>query len=107
QRLLDEFLDTPEKLVQLLPHLSPSDAEKVKSAFDHLPNDDANKEQRNNIRLWLVNNSKYYLNELLAQVNKVKDNPESGNVDRGFTLSNLAEIDWSIAEPLLQTLANS
>lgn len=107
ERLLEVFLDEPEKLVELLPHLSPADAEKVKAAFDRLPNDEPNRDHRDEIRKWLVNHSKYYLNELLAQVNKVEDNPESGSVERESALTNLAEIDWSIAEPLLQTLADS
>jgi len=107
QRLLDAFLDEPQKLVELLPYLSSADAEKVKAEFDRLQDDEPNKHYRDQLRKWLVNNSKYFVNELLAQLNKVKDNPETGNIDRDSVLTTLANVDWSTAEPLLQRLAET
>jgi hypothetical protein len=107
QRLLDSFLDEPANLAELLPHLSPADAEKVKAVFDRLQDDESNKYYRDQFRKWLVNNSKYYLNELLAQVSKIKDNPETGSVDHDTLFTSLANIDWSITEPLLQRFADT
>ena len=107
QRLLDAFVDEPGKLVKLLPYLSSADAEKVKAAYDRFPNDESEKYLRDELRKWLVNNSKFFVNELLAQANKVKDNPDGGYVDKGEELTNLAKVDWSTAEPLLQRLAET
>ena len=87
--------------------MSPADAEKVKGVFDRVEDNDSNKQYRDELRKWLVNNSKYFLNELLAQVNKIKDNPKIGSVDHDSVLSSLANINWSIAEPLLQRVADT
>jgi hypothetical protein len=107
QRLFNEFLAEPDKLVQLLPYLTPAEAEKLKSVCDQLPNDEPSKYLRDKLREWLVANSKYYVNELLAQANKVKDDPNGGYVDKATELTNLAKVDFSTAEPLLQRLAET
>lgn len=107
ERLLDAFVDEPGKLVKLLPYLSSADAEKVKAAYDRFPNDESEQYVRDEIRKWLVNNSKFFVNELLAQANKVKDGPNGGYVEKGEELKNLVKIDWSTAEPLLQRLAET
>src|SRR6185369_5489923 len=72
-----------------------------------LPNDEPSKYLRDKLREWLVANSKYYVNELLAQANKVKDDPNGGYVDKATELTNLAKVDFSTAEPLLQRLAET
>ena len=107
QRLFDLFLDEPVNLVGLLPYLTSAEAEKLKTVYDQISNDELNQPYRDELRKWLVANSKYYVNELLAQANKVKDNPEGGYVDKSTELTNLATVDWPTAEPLIQRLAES
>jgi len=109
QRLLDASLDDLEKLERLLPLFTSSDAfaEKIKQAFDKGEGNPELQYQRQKIQKWLVYNSKYYLGELLSLANKVKDDNKLGYVDNGSALVALAQIDWSMAKPLAETLVNT
>jgi hypothetical protein len=107
--LLEASIDDLERLATLLPLFPPSNtfAEQIKRAFDKADDNPELKHYREKIRQWLVFNSRYYLGELLALVNAVKDDEKSGSVNNGDALAALAKVDWSTAEPLIQTLANS
>ena len=109
QRLLDATLDNLEGLSTLLPlfRSSESYAEKIKQALDNSSDKPELEHSRKEIRKWLVFNSKYFLGELLSLANKVKDRTDYGSVENAEVLTALAKLDWSRAEPLLQTLSNT
>lgn len=109
QRLLDASMDNPEKLTELLPLFTPSDtfADKIKQAFDKAESPPTLEYHKQEIKKWLVFNSKYYLGELLALANKVNDNNKSGYIENESALVALAKLDWSTAKPLAETLVNT
>jgi hypothetical protein len=108
QRLLDASVDDLEKLASLLQLFPTSDtfAEKIKRAYDKEETNPKLQYQRRDIKKWLLYNSKYYVEELLALANKVKEDNQSGSIDNVTALLTLAKVDWSRAEPLLQNLTN-
>ncbi|HKR10841.1 MAG TPA: HEAT repeat domain-containing protein [Pyrinomonadaceae bacterium] len=107
-RLLDASIDEAEQLAALLPLFPASDefAEKIKRGFDRLDDDPEIKSQRDEIKRWLVYNSKYFLGELTSLASKVKDSENSDYVEHQSALEALAKLDWSTAEPMLQNLHN-
>jgi PBS lyase HEAT-like repeat len=109
ERLLEKALTDPELLETfrpLLPQTSAA-ARQVKEVFDKAVNDaELGENWREKMREWLVFNSKYFFDELLAQAQKVRDNEKYSSVDKDEALEALARVDWSAAEPLLQSLAN-
>ena len=107
QRLIDATVNNPAKLLPLLPFLNSTDAEQVKQVFDRIPSDQSNEYTRDELRSWLLYNSKYFLSELLAKASKVKDDVSYGNVDRDTELKTLAKLDWPTAEPLIKSLAET
>jgi len=98
-RLLDQFLT-------LFPP-SPSFAEKIKQVFDKEQGNPEFERYQPSYKKWLLLNSKYFLGELLAKASKAKDYEKYAGVDNAEELTALATVDWSTAEPLLQTLANT
>src|SRR5258708_6602489 len=109
QRLLDACADDLETLPRFLPLFSTSEtvAERVKELFDKGQSDQQFDENwRDKVKKWLVFNSKYFLSDLLALANKVKDDQKGGYVDKEEALVALARVDWSEAEPMLQSLAS-
>ncbi|HEU4767099.1 MAG TPA: hypothetical protein VFS77_06980, partial [Pyrinomonadaceae bacterium] len=109
QRLLDATVDDLEALSTWLPlfRSSESYAEKIKQALDNSSGKPELEHERQVVKKWLVFNSKYFLGDLLSLANKVKDRADYGSVENGEALTALAKLDWSRAEPLLQTLANT
>jgi hypothetical protein len=109
QRLLDACVDDLERLPKFLPLFSSSEATaaKVKELFDKgQSNQKLDENWRDKVKKWLVFNSKYFLSDLLALANKVKDDEKGGDVDKEEALVALARVDWSAAEPMLQSLAS-
>ncbi|HJY29268.1 MAG TPA: HEAT repeat domain-containing protein [Pyrinomonadaceae bacterium] len=107
QRLIAASANTPAQLLHSLPFLNSTDAEQVKQVFDRIPNDDTNKYTHDEFRKWLLYNSKYFLDELLAKASKVKDDGKYGGVEREAELKTLAKLDWPTAEPLIKSLAET
>ena len=106
QRLLEASTANPESLLNFLSVMPESAAARVKELYDReQSNQDAN--WREKVKQWLVFHSNYFLGELLALANKVKDNDKGGYVSDDEALSALAALDWSKAEPIVQRLANS
>ncbi len=108
QRLLEEVSD-PEKLSGLLTLLPKTEAaaEKLKELYDKTPiTDRFNANSQEAVKVWLLYNSTYFLDELRALANQVKDN-EHGDVAQGPALAALAKLNWEAAEPLVRNLANS
>jgi hypothetical protein len=108
QRLLDACADDLERLPRFLPVISSSEATaaKINELFDKAQSDpqfDGN--WRDRVKMWLVFNSKYFLSDLLALANKVKDDEKGGYVDKKEALIALARVQWSAAEPILNSLA--
>ena len=50
-------------------------------------------------------NSKYFLDELLAQASKVKDDTQYGGINKEHELKTLAKLDWPTAAPLINSIA--
>lgn len=109
QRLIEACVDDFSKITDLLPLFESSEQSiaKVKELFDKAPSDPEYEDERDDVREWLVLKSKYFLNELLARANKVKDNEEDGDIEDEESLEALAKLDWSSAEPLLRGLATT
>ncbi len=98
--------------LKLLPNLiflfscDESIAKIIKDLFDRASNDDSiNKKSFKEVRIWLVLNSNFFLNELYDQASKVKDNPTGGYVRNEPALLALARVNWQTAEPLILALA--
>lgn len=107
QRLLDFSLSEPQWLSHFLPLLPKTDTTrtKVKELYDNSSNNEKlDEEWRVTVKDWLVMNSTYYLDELLAMAQKVKENEKDGSVRHADELTALAKLNWSAAEPLLRGL---
>lgn len=106
ERVLDAFEAAPENLshiMSLLPETEEA-AERVKKIYDAAINTAQFDETwQENVRQWLKFNSTYFLSDLQALARKVKE--KDGYIDNEDALTSLARVDWSSAEPLLQTLA--
>ena len=108
-RLLDESNNSPELLPTLLGILPQDEttATRVKESYDRaMAEQTMERESLQRVKKWLVYNSNYFTNELQALANKVRDN-DKGYIDQQEALVSLAKIDWSSAEPVVQSLVNS
>lgn len=107
KRLFDACLAQPQILphfLRLLPETGATNA-KIKEIYDRAQNDEKlDKEWHRSVKDWLLHNSSYFLDELLALAQKAREDDKSGEVDREEALSALAKLDWSNAEPLLRGL---
>jgi hypothetical protein len=107
RRLLEACVANPELLTHFLEVLPDADSTpaKVKNIYDKAITeqkfDDAWREK---VRKWLVFNSTYFINELVAMASKAKDNDKDGEVVREDAVSSLATVSWTHAEPLLRSL---
>lgn len=110
RRLLEAVSSNPQLLatfLRLLPQTEAT-ATKVKELYDHAQgNQQFQDNWRATVRNWLVFNSKYFLDELLAAASKAKDNARDDGVNREEELCALARVDWPSAEPLLRGLVAS
>lgn len=104
ERLLIACLDDPPKLVRLISLLPLTNTafSKVKNFYDNAP--DLPESMRDAIKEWLMLNSNFYVEELIALANKAKDNERVGSVENREALVALAKRKWEIAEPLLRRL---
>lgn len=111
QRLLEACIADPKLLptfLGLLPYDDDSTPTKVKNVFDKAQADPQfDQDWREKIRKWLVFNSTYFLEELMAMARKAKDNQRDGHVDKEEALSALALVSWTNAEPILRGLMAS
>jgi hypothetical protein len=110
KRLLEACVAEPEILPTLLNVLPDDDSTptKVKNIFDKAQTDpDFNQEWRDKVKRWLVFNSTYFLDELLALAHKARDNQKNGGVDKEEAIWALADLSWTNAEPLLRGLIAS
>jgi hypothetical protein len=110
QRLLEACIDNPELLSEFLDFLPDADstATKVKNIFDKAQADKAFDQSWNDkVKKWLLFNSTYFLDELIAMAHKAKDNQKDGDVDKEEAVWALANVSWTNAEPLLRGLLAS
>jgi hypothetical protein len=106
KRLLGGSESDPEILPRLLPLIpdTPEAAERVKKLYDASQGSATlDDDWRKSVRAWLKFNSKYFLDELLTLVGKVKDKDSS--VENAEALRALAKVDPDTAEPVLQALS--
>jgi hypothetical protein len=107
ERLLSACEEDPQRLRSFL-QLMEGDAktaERVKKLYDDaLGNSSLEPGVLKMVHDWLQLNSKYFLNDLSALAQKVKD--KEGYVNEEEALKALAQVDWPSAEPLLEILAN-
>ena len=110
RRLLESFEREPENLKDFL-KIFPADSatsEKVKYIFDVLQNAEGiDDDWRKAVREWLKFNSKFYIDELAAEVIQAKDHPTYNSVLKAEALSALARNDWEKAAPILLNLAEN
>lgn len=110
QRLLEACIADPELLTTFLDFLPDADstATKVKNIFDKAQSDKSfDQHWHDKVRKWLLFNSTYFLDELIAMAHKAKDNQRDGDVDKEDAVWALADISWTNAEPLLRGLMAS
>ena len=106
ERLLAACEAAPERLsrlVSLLPDTTAA-ADRVKRLYDDAQGSTTlNQDWHQQVREWLTVNSKYFLDDLLAQARKVRD--RDGYVENETALTALAKVDPDTAAPMLQALA--
>jgi hypothetical protein len=110
QRLLDACTDDIEKLPNYI-YLFRTDeptVKKVKELFDKGSSDqNISPGWLEQVKKWLVFNSKYFLNDLLALASKASDSRDGGSVQHAEALIALSRLNWESAESLVKTLAGS
>lgn len=108
QRLLDACANDREALPGYLLLLAATETttKKVKQIFDQGQADQP-EDWRNEVRNWLLMNSRYFLGELTARASKAKDVEKEGMVKAEDAVIALARVDWSTAEPFLKRLESS
>lgn len=107
QRLLDFCVTDRRWLPDFLLLLSRSDgaATRIKEAYDKAQDDEeVGDEWRRQVKEWLLLNSNYFFDELLARAQKTRDNERNENVHNEEAISALAKLNWPAAEPLLRSL---
>lgn len=108
-RLLDKFALEPLELANFL-KIFPDDfktAGTIKDIFDISQNaEGVDDNWRKLVKEWLKFNSKFYIDEMIAEVSKVKDKLNNGSVAKQDELIALTKLDWEIAEPILKTIEN-
>jgi hypothetical protein len=108
-RLLEQFSKEPKNLAEFLKVL-PNDsktAESIKNIFDISQNAEGIEEiWRESVKRWLQFNSKFYLDEVAAEVSRAKDEPKYGTVAKQDGLVILTKLDWETAKPILNRLEN-
>ena len=110
KRLLEACASDPQLLAPFLDFLPDADSTpaKVKNIYDKLQTDPKiDQDSREKVRKWLVFNSTYFIDELVAIAQKTKDNLRDGAVDKEDALTSLAYLSWSHAEPLLRGMMAS
>lgn len=110
KRLLEACVADPAILPGFLDLLPDDDSTrtKVKNIFDKTQTDPKfDQDWRDRVRKWLVFNSTYFLEELLAMAHRAKENHRDGDVDKADALAALAHLSWTNAEPLLRGLMAS
>jgi hypothetical protein len=109
QRLLESCVGNPRQLSTLLTIIpqTESAATKVKQLYDRAADDSQlNDAWRDAVRLWLLYNSNYFLDELFGIAGQAKDEA-NGLITSHGALVALARVSWEKAEPLLRRLAAS
>jgi hypothetical protein len=109
QRLIDAAGEDFRQLERFLTVFSPSAsfAERIKQVFDKEQGNPEFEGYQPAYKKWLLFNSKCFIGDLLAKASKAKDNEKDASIENAEELIALAKVDWSIAEPLLQTLVNT
>lgn len=106
ERLLDYCDDNPQEVGNFLTLMptKPDIAEKVKSIYDNLKDNDENSYIRTMVREWLKFNSQYYVDELIRAAQNIQDrNNYVQNEDQAI-LRALAKVDWDSARPIIDRL---
>ena len=107
KRLLEACVSDPQLFGRFLSFLPDADSTpaKVKNAYDKAIADRLfDQDWHEKVKKWLVFNSTYFLDELLALAQRAKDNDKDGDVDREDAITALANVSWTNAVPLLRGL---
>jgi hypothetical protein len=110
QRILEACLDDPPKLINYLSIL-PADAQSaeiIKSLYDNqLEDKKIEPYLHSRLKQWLKGNSTYFVDELVREARKIKD--ENDYVQNNFqdALLSLAKVDWDSARPIAENLENN
>lgn len=109
ERLLEYSEGKPSAIVDFLNILPAKTevADKVKQIYDQLPvMEGENNYLRETVNNWLKFNSRYYLDDLLRQAQKIKDQNNYVQNDHQLLLRSLARVDWDSAKPVIDRLIN-
>lgn len=110
ERLLDAAVTDFDVLTQLIRRLPTHEAAqtKIKEAYDKAVNTrDVSDPALAVVRNWLVYNTKFFSEELLAIASKARDSDRHERVEHEESVIALAEVNWEVAEPLLRRLSTS
>jgi HEAT repeat protein len=105
-RLLDYCDDNPDSITNFLTLMptKPDIAERVKNIYDHLAENEENSYLRTTVRQWLKYNSKYYVEELIREAQKIEDRNNYVQNEDQYILRALAKVDWDSARPIIDRL---
>jgi hypothetical protein len=119
QRMLEAAENDPDELPSLLNLLpdTPEAHDRVKALFDQRVPVDAKskdhleKDWQESVRNWLMLRSRYFREDLLAQLNQLTQLPDANLENTGmvgsYFLSALAKLDWEAAKPMLERMSES
>ena len=110
QKLLEICISEPELLTVFIGLLPDADSTvtRIKDIYDRSQsNKKLDPAWHEKVRKWLLFNSTYFLDELIAMAHKAKENPRDGDVDKEGALASLARLSWTNAEPILRGLMTS
>ncbi|HEY0427406.1 MAG TPA: HEAT repeat domain-containing protein [Pyrinomonadaceae bacterium] len=110
ERLLEFCEENPSEIMNYLLLIPPNPelAEKVKKIYDIVKQSgDENNYVRTQVRQWLKYNSKYYLEDLIAEAREVHDLNNYVSNSQQNALRSLAKIDWDSAKTIIDRLENN
>jgi HEAT repeat protein len=106
EKILEYCEDNPQEIGSFL-NVFPTDpdvADKVKKIYDSLAENAENTYLRTTIKQWLKFNSKYYVDELINEAQKIQDRENYVQNDDQAILRALAKVDWDSARPIIDRL---
>src|SRR5262245_29203671 len=101
QRLLEAVEDRPEQVVTLISFL-PDSTDTHDRLYKLLDEESDNSYWKSFLRNWLLLNSRYFRDDLVAAA---RGDHENENTD-GVNLRSLARLDWETAKPIIETFAS-
>ena len=108
ERILEYCSTHPEKLneyLRILP-VAPEIASSVKAIYDQTSTRELLERpyMMVQVKMWLTHNTTYFINDLLREVGRVKDENNYVSNENQFALRSLARVDWDSALPIVERL---